>query len=595
MRNADTVLTIIRDRGKRGLPLERIQHLLYNQNLYLRAYAKLYPNKGALTPGTTAETVDGMSVAKIDRLIDDLRHHRFRWTPARRVYIPKPNGKRRPLGVTSWRDKLLQEVIRSILEAYYEPQFSDHSHGFRPGRGCHTALNTIQKMWTGSRWFIEGDIAQYFDTIDHDILMRTLSEQLHDARFLQLIRELLKAGYLEDWRYNATISGTPQGAILSPLLSNIYLDRFDRYVERELIPTWTRGEARHKNPAYVKLAKRIHHGRRKGRKEEVRVWRKQLRRLPSLDPRDPTYRRLRYVRYADDWLIGFSGTRAEAEELKREIATWLRDNLNLTLSDEKTLVTHACAGSARFLGYEVSNQQSDDKLVGGKRTLNGSIGLRVPHDVIVRQCRRYEKGDKPSHRTNLLEESDFSIVARYQQEYRGVVQYYLMATNVYKLQTLHWVMQQSLLKTLARKHKTGMSVMRAKYQTTTQAPNGKSLKCLAVRVQREGRTPLIAQFGGISLTRQPNAILDDTPYVYRNGRTELLTRLLANVCELCGSSDDIEVHHIHKLVDLKDKGGRERPPWVKRMAMLRRKTLVVCRSCHHDIHTGRLGRHSTSA
>ncbi|MDP9351151.1 MAG: reverse transcriptase domain-containing protein [Chloroflexota bacterium] len=425
--------------------------------------------------------------------------------------------------------------------------------------------------------------------------MRTLSEQLHDACFLQLIRELLKAGYLEDWRYNATISGTPQGAILSPLLSNIYLDRFDRYVERELIPTWTRGEARHKNPAYVKLAKRIHHGRRKGRKEEVRVWRKQLWRLPSLDPRDPTYRRLRYVRYADDWLIGFSGTRAEAEELKREIATWLRDNLNLTLSDEKTLATHACAGLARFLGYEVSNQQSDDKLVGGKRTLNGSIGLRVPHDVIVRQCRRYEKGDKPSHRTNLLEESDFSIVARYQQEYRGVVQYYLMATNVYKLHTLHWVMQQSLLKTLARKHKTRMSVMRAKYQTTTQAPNGKSLKCLAVRVQREGRTPLIAQFGGISLTRQPNAILDDTPYVYRNGRTELLTRLLANVCELCGSSDDIEVHHIRKLVDLKDKGGRERPPWVKRMAMLRRKTLVVCRSCHHDIHTGRLGRHSTSA
>ena len=192
MRDAETVLAIIRERGKRGLPLEGIYRQLYNPMLYLRAYAKLYPNDGAMTAGTTPETVDGMSLRKIESLIDEIRSERYRWTPVRRVYIPKKNGKKRPLGLPSFSDKLLQEVIRSILEAYYEPQMSDHSHGFRPDRGCHTALQEVQEKWTGTRWFIEGDIAQYFDTIDHDILMKILSEKLHDNRFLRLIRHLLQ-------------------------------------------------------------------------------------------------------------------------------------------------------------------------------------------------------------------------------------------------------------------------------------------------------------------------------------------------------------------------------------------------------------------
>jgi group II intron reverse transcriptase/maturase len=237
MQSADTLLTIIRDRGKRGLPLERVYRMLFNPDLYLRAYAKLYPNKGALTPGTTAETVDAMSLAKIEQLIDDLRHERYRWTPVRRTYIAKKNStKKRPLGIPTWRDKLLQEVIRSILEAYFEPQFSPHSHGFRPERGCHTALRELQTHWSGTRWFIEGDIACYFDTIDHDILLTILGEKFHDNRFLRLIGDLLQAGYLEDWRWHATLSGTPQGGVCSPILANIFLDRLDTYVETVLIP-----------------------------------------------------------------------------------------------------------------------------------------------------------------------------------------------------------------------------------------------------------------------------------------------------------------------------------------------------------------------
>ncbi len=221
MRTADTILAVIRDRGTRGLPLERVYRLLFNRNLYLRAYAKLYPNKGAMTKGSTSDTIDGMSLAKIDTLITTLRAERYRWTPVRRVHISKKNGKTRPLGIPAWSDKLVQEVLRSILDAYYEPQFSDQSHGFRPHRGCHTALQHIEHTWKGTRWFIEGDIAQYFDTINHDVLLTILGERIHDGRLLKLIGNLLAAGYMEDWKWNKTLSGAPQGGVLSPLLSNV--------------------------------------------------------------------------------------------------------------------------------------------------------------------------------------------------------------------------------------------------------------------------------------------------------------------------------------------------------------------------------------
>ena len=300
MQNAETLLAIIQDRGKRGLSLQRVYPLLYNPDLYLRAYAKLYANSGAMTPGTTPETVDGMNRAKIDRLIDDLRHERFRWTPVRRIQIPKKNGKLRPLGLPTWTDKLLQEVVRSILDAYFEPQFSPHSHGFRPGRGCHTALSAIQRGWTGTKWFIEGDIKGCFDNIDHTVVLRVLGERIHDNRFLALIRRLLQAGYLENWRYGATLSGTPQGSILSPGLTNIYLHQLDRFVEQELLPTYCRGTRRRMHRQYATIALRAQRLRRRGRNEEARVAYRAARRLPSQDPDDPNYRRLHYVRYADD-------------------------------------------------------------------------------------------------------------------------------------------------------------------------------------------------------------------------------------------------------------------------------------------------------
>jgi group II intron reverse transcriptase/maturase len=216
MRKAEAVLDIIRNRGSKGLHLEDVYRQLFNPALYLEAYARIYRNDGAMTRGVTRETVDGMSPRKIETIIDLVRQERFRWTPVRRTYIPKSNGKKRPLGIPTWSDKLLQEVMRRLLDAYYEPQFSDLSYGFRPGRGCHTALYRIYKSWKGVKWFIEGDIKGCFDNIDHEVLLSILHEKVHDGRFIELIRGLLQAGYLDKWDYRPTWSGTPQGGVIAP-------------------------------------------------------------------------------------------------------------------------------------------------------------------------------------------------------------------------------------------------------------------------------------------------------------------------------------------------------------------------------------------
>jgi group II intron reverse transcriptase/maturase len=501
---------------------------------------------------------------------------------------PKKKGKTRPLGVPTWKDKLVQEVIRSILETYYDQQLSSHSHGFRPRRGCHTALTDIQQNWTGVKWFIEGDIAQYFDTINHEVLIEILSGKIHDEHFLQFVRELLKAGYLEDWTYHRTISGTPQGGVISPLLSNLYLDKLDRYIEEKLIPAYTRGKRRKPNPAYAKVNDKLYQMKKTGQTEGVKELVQQRRALPSYDYHDPAYRRLKFVRYADDFLIGYVGTRQEAEQIKRDLGEFLQKTLKLTLSDEKTLITSATQEAARFLGYHIVNQQCQDKITKGRRVVNGRIALQVPKDAIDKKCAQYIQHGKPRRRAELLEESDYSIVNNYQQIYRGIVQYYLLAHNVRDLSKLRWIMLKSLLHTLANKHKTSTETIRKKYQARVQTRKEKSLQCLEVQVQREGKEPLVARFGGISLTRQPQANLNDHPPIPKGGRTEIIKRLLADTCELCESTLDIEVHHIRKLADLKDKGGRVVPGWKQRMAAMRRKTLVLCHRCHSRLHAGKL-------
>jgi group II intron reverse transcriptase/maturase len=581
MRNAETVLAISRERGKEGLNLEDVYRQLYNPDLYLRAYGRIYRNAGAMTRGTTDETVDGMSQRKIEGIIELLRNERYRWSPVRRVLIPKKNGKTRPLGIPTWSDKLLQEVMRSILEAYYEPQFSPMSHGFRPERGCHTALREVHIVWKGTIWFIEGDIKGCFDNIDHTVLLTILREKIQDNRFLILIENLLKAGYQEQWDRQPTLSGTPQGGIISPLLANIYLDRLDRFVETTLIPEFTRGDTKRWHPEYTRLRNLIRKLETEGAPgETLEPLRQKTRIMSQRNPFDSKYRRLRYIRYADDFLLGLDGPKEDAEEIRSRIGEFLRDNLKLELSQEKTLITHAKTEKSRFLGYEISTWNA-------RGPNSGAIVLRIPNQTIEDKIARYSREGKPASRPELHNESDFAIIDKYGLEFRGYVQYFAYARNRHWLNRLQWYMEVSLLKTLAGKHKSSVAKMGKRFAGKAISDNG-VIHCISIRIEREGKRPLYAQFGGISLKRQPFAMIEDHPvdqdrHVERN---ELIQRLRSDECELCGSKDRVQSHHIRKLADLKRHGQKELTTWKWVMSARKRKTLMVCHHCHVAIHAG---------
>ncbi len=583
MQDAGTVLEVLRERGRKGLPLTQLYRQMFNKNMYLLAYGNIYSNKGAMTPGASGGTADGMSEAAVDEIIGLMRFERYRFAPARRVYIPKKNGKLRPLGIPSWRDKLVGEVVRLILEAIYEPSFSSRSHGFRKGRGCHTALRQIRETWTGTVWFIEGDISDCYGSIDHEILMQILGEKIGDQRFLRLIRGMLRAGYMEDWEYRETLSGTPQGGVVSPVLSNVYLHKLDEFVERELIPQYTRGKGRRLNPHYRRIWQQLAAARESGDRAQARELTRKLRAIPSVDPADPSYRRLLYCRYADDHLLGYIGPKAEAEEIKRKLARFLRETLALELNPDKTLITHARTRAARFLGYEITVQHCDTQLTNRRRMVNGKVALMVPKDVIKAKCAPYREQGKPWHRPRLQNLDDYDIVRIYGAEYRGVVNYYLPARNVSALHTLRWNAETSMLKTLAAKHGSTVRTMAARHKTKVATENGLRT-CFEARLGRKGKKDLIARFGGIPLRQDKRAVINDpAPVPVRTPPRELIHRLRRRRCELCEQGATVAVHQVNRLADLGTQGTGQ-PAWAALMAKMRRKTLVVCHECHEQIH-----------
>jgi group II intron reverse transcriptase/maturase len=583
MQTAEVVLGVLRERGMKGLPCTQLYRQMFSRDLYLLAYGNIYSNSGAMTPGASTETADGMSEEKIEQIIEAMRQERYRFAPARRIYIPKKNGKLRPLGLPSWSDKLVGEVVRLLLEAYYEPGFSDLSHGFRKRRGCHTALRKIRDTWTGTVWFVEGDISDCFGSLSHEILLRILAEKIHDQRFLRLIRNMLKAGYLEEWEYRETLSGCPQGGVVSPILSNIYLHKLDEFVEQELIPQYTRGNRRKANPEYKRTHRQMTSAQARGDRAAVRDLRKHLHALPYGDPMDPGYRRLKYIRYADDHLLGFIGPKAEAEQIKARLAQFLRETLGLELNQQKTLITRARSQPARFLGYHVRVQHCNTRITKGRRSANGGIALRVPPDVIKAQCARYRKHGKPWHRPRLQNLDDYDILRTYGAEYRGVVNYYLLAQDVSRLHDLQWNAQTSMLKTLAAKHRSTVTKMAARHKATIETSDGPRT-CFEARKYREGRKDLVARFGGIILRQNRRAVIHDPvpgPPLYP--RKELIRRLRKRECELCETGATVAVHQV---TGLKELGRREpgQPAWAALMAAMRRKTLIVCAPCHDWIH-----------
>lgn len=578
---------------KPTVKFDKLFQKLYNTELWLMAYEKIAPKRGNMTPGTDGKTIDGAGFKLIQEVIAELKASKYVPKPARRVYIPKANGKQRPLGIPCFKDKLLQTVVQYILEAIYEPTFSSASHGFRPARSCHTALEEVKRM-TGTRWWIEGDIKGFFDNLNHETLLRILGKRIGDQRFLHLISQFLRAGYCENWEYHRTYSGTPQGGNLSPILSNIYLNELDQMMVRK-IAEFGRGKSRQKNGKYEMMRTRVVRAKRKARQTgdwaKFKACRKEMLSTPATDPQDPNFRRLTYVRYADDFLIGVIGSKAEAQALKALLGEYLRDELQLELSDEKTLITNA-KERVRFLGYELIRGEGKRRLryptklgVTTRRTTTQQMRLVIPRAKCYAFARRYGNPSRWQGKTRpeLLNLSELEILMIYNAEIRGFLGYYSLADNLTSTAAgVLWLTSASFYRTLASKRKsTLMQVKRSmkrgpgQYVITAKAKGGETREYELVTSTKQlwqGKT------------RLPHVDLQPNTRMYRS-RTELGKRLLAQECEWCGRQGGlIEVHHVRKLGNLEGKA-----LWERHMIERNRKTMVLCGKCHDDLHAGRLG------
>lgn len=590
--------TIIRS-GRRVNGLFR---LMKSPLLWEHAYQQIAPNKGAMTPGVDGKTLDGFSPEMVRSIIDRLADGSYRPKPVRRVYIPKANGKKRPLGVPTTEDKLVQEVVRTLLEQIYEPLFSQHSHGFRKERSCHTALESIRAKWTGVKWLIDVDVVGFFDNIDHGILIDLLERKIDDKRFIRLIEGMLKAGYMEDWSFNATYSGTPQGGVVSPILANIYLHELDQFLAG-MKARFDRGERRAENPRYRNLTIGMYKRRLRverllseGREAEAQAVLAKIREMeterstmPSKNGLDPNFKRLLFCRYADDFIIGVIGSKADAREVMAQVTDYLRHHLRLEASPEKSKVSKASKGTM-FLGYTVitvtGSRVRRTKL--GRRVVRSRdcadrIHLRVPHDRLVRFNQRKGYGDlgrlKAMHRRYLVDSSMLEIVLAYNAEMRGLANYYRLAyVAKFSLRKLWFLWETSLLKTLA--FKLRLSVNQVAHRLKTR--DG-----LAVCFKVDGKERSVAVFNLKHIDRLPNLGPNVDRWAvphFTKGRSDVMDRLRAKQCEYCGSTDNpCEVHHSRRLADVKDT-----PLWKQVAAARRRKRVVLCLPCHKALHAGQL-------
>jgi len=570
----------------------RLYRYLLREDVYHLAYKNLYANQGAATKGTDNDTADGFGKEYIAKIISDLSNGTYEPKPVRRAYIPKKNSKRRPLGIPSFRDKIVQDAIRMYLEAIYEPIFSDRSHGFRPNRSCHTALTQTAKGFTGIKWFIEGDIKGCFDNINHKILLSMLSEKIKDSRFVNLVRKFLKAGYMEQWKYSATYSGTPQGGIISPILANIYLHELDRKAE-ELKKEYDKPPQRKVTREYkakeweigktrLKLNETANPAEKAELFAEFKRLKGELKKIPYKDQSD---KKLVYVRYADDFLIGVNGGKADCQKIKSSLKEFIANQLKLEMSDEKTKITHS-AECVRFLGYDVRvrrNSQLKRRSDGVvQRTLSQTVELLVPLQEKIERFVQ-DKGIaaigkdgklQPKHRKTVLCNTDLEIVDSYNAQTRGICNYYRMASNFRKLNFFVYLMEYSCLKTLANKHRMSKGQVKEKFRC------GKTWGIPYETKRGKKRMPIVRFTSLNSKRNSKNSDDVDIAVMPHYGTSELEKRLKASKCELCGTENAVfEIHHVNKLKNLKGK-----TEWEKTMISRQRKTLVVCKKCHYEIH-----------
>lgn len=601
MRSPERVLNSLNEHSKdSSYKFERLYRILFNEELFYVAYQKIASNGGSTTKGSDGRSIDEMSLARIETLIASLKDESYQPHPSRRVHIPKKNGKTRPLGIPAFEDKLVQEVVRMILEAIYEGHFETTSHGFRPKRSCHTALLHIQKTFSGAKWFIEGDIKGFFDNIDHDVLVGILRERISDDRFIRLIRKFLKAGYVEDWTFHNTYSGMPQGGIVSPILANIYLDKLDKYV-KEYIRHFDMGTKRrpgkesndlaNERKRTVRKLKKIKDGTEKAALvARLKAIEQERAAFPSGDEMDGSYRRLKYIRYADDFILGVIGSKEDALRIKEDIKSFLSESLALELSEEKTLMTHT-GKSAKFLGYEITvtrnNHQRRDVQGRLRRTYGKRVRLNVSMATLRDKLLEYGAMEiklrngkeiwKPKCRSGLIFNDDLEILDRYNRETVGFCNYYLIANNCVVLHNFRYIMEYSMYKTFAGKYRSTVRKINKKYRLN---------KLFTVKYEQKGviksRTFYKTSFK--RRTTAFNGSCDIEPYSIADvSRTNLTDRLKAEKCELCGATGKLIMHHVRNLKDLKGKES-----WKRLMSARKRKTIALCPSCHRLRHLGKV-------
>ena len=601
MRSPERVLNSLNEHSKdSSYKFERLYRILFNEELFYVAYQKIASNGGSTTKGSDGRSIDEMSLARIETLIASLKDESYQPHPSRRVHIPKKNGKTRPLGIPAFEDKLVQEVVRMILEAIYEGHFETTSHGFRPKRSCHTALLHIQKTFSGAKWFIEGDIKGFFDNIDQDVLVGILRERISDDRFIRLIRKFLKAGYVEDWTFHNTYSGMPQGGIVSPILANIYLDKLDKYV-KEYIRHFDMGTKRrpgkesndlaNERKRTVRKLKKVKDGTEKAALvARLKAIEQERAAFPSGDEMDGSYRRLKYIRYADDFILGVIGSKEDALRIKEDIKSFLSESLALELSEEKTLITHT-GKSAKFLGYEITvtrnNHQRRDVQGRLRRTYGKRVRLNVSMATLRDKLLEYGAMEiklrngkeiwKPKCRSGLIFNDDLEILDRYNRETVGFCNYYLIANNCVVLHNFRYIMEYSMYKTFAGKYRSTVRKINKKYRLN---------KLFTVKYEQQGviksRTFYKTSFK--RRTTAFNGSCDIEPYSIADvSRTNLTDRLKAEKCELCGATGKLIMHHVRNLKDLKGKES-----WKRLMSARKRKTIALCPSCHRLRHLGKV-------
>lgn len=569
-------------------------------------YRNLSSNEGSMTAGMDDKTVDGMRENIIIELSQKLKQESYRFTSMKRVYIPKGNGKMRPLGIPTIYDRIVQEAMRIILEMIFEDKFSENSHGFRPKRSCRTAISSISK-WKGITWMIEGDIKGFFDNVNHGKLAIILEKYIKDQQFMDLYWKLVRAGYIDNGvKYN-TYTGAPKGGIVSPILSNVYLNEFDYFVQELIDKYATRRKGISKvNPKMSNFSDKLSKLNDEYQKDKSKEILKQIRALRVERNEIPTIirngNRIYYTRYADDWVIGLIGNKEIANSIREECKIFLKERLSIELSEEKTHITNITTKEAHFLGIDIRRNKSKESKIVLRRVKGRLVKSRInqtkiqfgiPVEKIIRRLqdkgfiKTYTRKDGrvklvPNAMTKWIFLDHRSMIIRYNKVIRGLINYYGFVDNLRAFNAIvNYYIHHSCAKTLARKLNldTRAKVFKkfGRYLGTPEMKGDNSIEIIHTarhppltpwserRSYKKKNTKLIEKYVPISYD----------PFEAIDWKLETQTGYY-ELCRVCGKDGDTEMHHVKHL----RKDGNKSTGFLELMSKLNRKQIPVCRTCH---------------